>query len=506
MAFSLDNTDKVVGYHNPRPRPANKADADVWEGEEINEQDAAFDKIRNRIRGWINVKEHEAAGDGVSDDAPAIRAALAAASAGDVVFIPAGTYLLGEATVFDSRRHLLVIPSGVTLAGAGEGTVLRVAARDLDADNLVGTIATAGTSASPVSGVHVRDLVIDGNRAAHTGTKTTSNVEGVNLRYATDSSVRHVRVMNAEGDGIDVDGSSDCIVLGNRVSGCGGTGIHVSEGSHENLVAANVCSGNGATYDRSGIDQFSLAWQNSYVGNVCYDNHRNYHFPNSTDPDPKYGRYFFSPDNVSLGGSEDDLLEGTPAFTLPSKLPWGRDATASGGSSAAFGRDASAAGDRGLAAGRSASAAGTDATAVGSSASAALTSGTALGHSAQATGASTTAVGTATVASGTSTTAIGDRAAASGGGGALALGRQASAGHDRAVALGSNTATTVADQIAVGPRHFELVEHALSTGGLTDPLAPAADRVRLYARDNGAGKTEIVARFAGGIVVIATEP
>ncbi len=40
-----------------------------------------------------------------------------------------------------------------------------------------------------------------------------------------------------------------------------------------------------------------------------------------------------------------------------------------------------------------------------------------------------------------------------------------------------------------------------------DPAAPAANRGRLYFRDNGAGKTQLVVRFAtGAIQVIATQP
>lgn len=40
-----------------------------------------------------------------------------------------------------------------------------------------------------------------------------------------------------------------------------------------------------------------------------------------------------------------------------------------------------------------------------------------------------------------------------------------------------------------------------------DPDAPAADRVRLYAIDSGAGKTVLKARFnTGAIQTIATEP
>lgn len=41
----------------------------------------------------------------------------------------------------------------------------------------------------------------------------------------------------------------------------------------------------------------------------------------------------------------------------------------------------------------------------------------------------------------------------------------------------------------------------------TDPDAPAAGYGRLYFRDNGSGKTQLVVRFnTGAVQVIATEP
>lgn len=40
-----------------------------------------------------------------------------------------------------------------------------------------------------------------------------------------------------------------------------------------------------------------------------------------------------------------------------------------------------------------------------------------------------------------------------------------------------------------------------------DPAAPSADAGRLFFKDNGAGKTQLVARFATGVnQVIATQP
>jgi hypothetical protein len=42
---------------------------------------------------------------------------------------------------------------------------------------------------------------------------------------------------------------------------------------------------------------------------------------------------------------------------------------------------------------------------------------------------------------------------------------------------------------------------------MSDPAAPAANSGRLYFRDNGAGKTQLVVRFpTGAVQIIATEP
>lgn len=53
-----------------------------------------------------------------------------------------------------------------------------------------------------------------------------------------------------------------------------------------------------------------------------------------------------------------------------------------------------------------------------------------------------------------------------------------------------------------GPNGF--IETRELAGG--DPTAPAVDRIKIYAKDNGAGKTQLCVRFAtGAAVVIATE-
>src|SRR5690554_1545782 len=57
----------------------------------------------------INVKDHQAVGDGTTDDTAAIQAAISHAAAGDTVFIPEGSYLVGT----------LGLKSGTNIKGEG---------------------------------------------------------------------------------------------------------------------------------------------------------------------------------------------------------------------------------------------------------------------------------------------------------------------------------------------------------------------------------------------------
>ena len=96
-------------------------------------------------------------------------------------------------------------------------------------------------------------------------------------------------------------------------------------------------------------------------------------------------------------------------------------------------------------------------------------------------------------------TCVGYRATA-GAANATALGYQARADHSGGVALGGNTTTTADNQVEIAGRHIEFVE-------MTAPAAGAADSARLFARDNGSGKTQLCVQFATGAVqVIATQP
>lgn len=67
--------------------------------------------------------------------------------------------------------------------------------------------------------------------------------------------------------------------------------------------------------------------------------------------------------------------------------------------------------------------------------------------------------------------------------------------------MGADDVVDVETQIPVGPRYLELDELAAS------PAAPAANKVRLFSKDSGAGKTQVCARFpTGAVVVLGVEP
>jgi hypothetical protein len=198
-----------------------------------------------------------------------------------------------------------------------------------------------------------------------------------------------------------------------------------------------------------------------------------------------------------------------------SSVAVGKNAATSNESSVAIGDTAATTQARAVAAGRN-SVAYSDSVAVGYAAGAGSFNQTAVGASAVAysggTGATAlgnaAAAGSASVAVGrlatagstsaiTNAVAVGQQANA--GNSAVALGRSAVATHTNAVALGANTTTTVGNQVQVGARHLELTE-------VTAPGVATANGARLYVKDNGSGKTQLVVIFQSGAeVVLATE-
>ena len=162
-------------------------------------------------------------------------------------------------------------------------------------------------------------------------------------------------------------------------------------------------------------------------------------------------------DGVAVGGSARAVTDANGALLHGTAVGYQAKASSSSGYGTALGSQATASGERG--------------TAIGGQSQAVMRRGTAVGQNAQVI----TAVN------------------------GSAIGADAVCAHEGSVALGYDSATSAKAQVQIGGRHFEMAE-------VPDVGVPAANMARLYVRDNGSGKTQLVVRFpTGAMQVIATE-
>lgn len=98
------------------------------DGDAVHDGDAAGGQVGGTFPDNLTVpgvvtainaqRDHGAAGDGVADDTAELQAAISAAAAGGLVYIPEGTYRITSA---------LSVPYGVQILGAGYGTLIHCA-------------------------------------------------------------------------------------------------------------------------------------------------------------------------------------------------------------------------------------------------------------------------------------------------------------------------------------------------------------------------------------------
>jgi hypothetical protein len=145
----------------------------------VDEQD---NKLALQKFEIYNVRDYGAKGDGITDDRQAIQDAIdSAAISGGTIYLPPGIYLLAsESTDADKHQSLLTPKSNVNIIGAGEKSILKVAA-DTNA-------RWAGTNApnvfackSMLSNCIFKEFVIDWNGANNllTSTDTRRNNAGI---------------------------------------------------------------------------------------------------------------------------------------------------------------------------------------------------------------------------------------------------------------------------------------------------------------------------------------
>jgi polygalacturonase len=157
----------------------------------------AVDQPTGPLQDEVDVTDYGARGNDQTDDRAAFAAAINALPAeGGTVRIPAGTYLFTATPRSSIGRGIdLFRRTNVTLAGAGmEQTILRMApGASYNGDTDVVLIELS-------SGITMRDLTIDGNRAQVSYVDEQSH--GVNLRGSSNVRFERVHFTGMHGDGI----------------------------------------------------------------------------------------------------------------------------------------------------------------------------------------------------------------------------------------------------------------------------------------------------------------
>lgn len=176
--------------------------------------------------GWVNVKTHNATGDGITDDTAEIHAARDAAGINGTVYLPSGTYLV-SAGGGDQGALQLTVSGQHWIVSAGATIKL-----SNSQSNQVQVIRVSGGG-----GVHIYGPgTIDGNR---TGQSQTTDMHGVQIR-ANNCVVHGLHVTGCNSAGIEVIDSDNCRILYNYIDNCTTNGIFVRRASEQTLVHGNT--------------------------------------------------------------------------------------------------------------------------------------------------------------------------------------------------------------------------------------------------------------------------
>lgn len=230
----------------------------------------------------LNLLNYGAVGDGITNDTAAVQAALDDLKAeGGTLYCPAPEVEYSVDPLFYMINASA--PYGKIL-GDGRGSSFKLRPQNLALYTHMAVLQIGGTSTSKLKSFIIEDVQFNGNKDAHTNQgSVTANMEALAVDYAVNFEIRNVHVVSALREGIDLDNCEGGLVTGCEAIGNWGTGIHVSENSIGNRIIGNYASGNGygirpdgVPLARNGIDQWTTASYNTFVGNVCVSNYRNY--------------------------------------------------------------------------------------------------------------------------------------------------------------------------------------------------------------------------------------
>lgn len=213
-----------------------------------------------RLALVFNVSYFGAVGDGITNDATAIQAAIASASlaGGGIVFFPPGTYLIGTRIALKDR---------VSLKGSGARVSI------IKPTVGVSTAVFLGTSGDSVTDAFYEDFGVTGDYLS-----SGLTLKGFQITGGRRLLFNRLRIADVAREGVGLQtGTTDCLILHCEIEASGldgntsGHAVNVSGGSHRNKVIANKITnglGMGVSISDSGGGCTDCQVCNNYISNL----------------------------------------------------------------------------------------------------------------------------------------------------------------------------------------------------------------------------------------------
>jgi hypothetical protein len=193
----------------------------------------------------VNVRDHDAAGDGVTDDTDALQSAVDAAAAGPgQVFVPPGNYRISRPVTLSSGLSVRGVGSALSIvASTHDGAAFTTSAPgersytwNVSGINLIGpgSPGSIGLDLDSVSTSHVHELTISGFD------------KGVRIRSTTDGGAVYNRLTNvtahqcAAGFSVEAVGSNANTFDRCRVNNCATYGVFIADSNNTSLVVCQI--------------------------------------------------------------------------------------------------------------------------------------------------------------------------------------------------------------------------------------------------------------------------
>ena len=194
--------------------------------------------FNEKLQEIVSVKDFGATGDGSTNDATAIIAALDSLTNGGILYFPKGTYIVGQAIPIKQGIHYL-----------GESplsSILKASATSFD--NILGYGYPTTDQQTAQNNFIVENLTFDGNKAARTenqlalfGTVTGTFVDGEVITSSSGGSAK-VAAHDVGGTFVTLNpvGITGTFTVGNTVTGAGGATMVIASKAADDAYQINV--------------------------------------------------------------------------------------------------------------------------------------------------------------------------------------------------------------------------------------------------------------------------